>query len=46
VSGTGRAAVYATATLDATINGAGIISYAGDPTLTKKVRGFGSIHRR
>lgn len=46
LSGTGRAAVTATETLDATINGAGVISYGGNPTVTKRVRGFGSIHKR
>lgn len=46
LSGTGRAAVTATETLDATINGAGVISYQGDPKVSKRIHGIGSIHRR
>jgi hypothetical protein len=46
LSGAGRAAVTAMQTLNATLNGAGVISYAGDAQVSKRIRGIGSIHKR
>lgn len=46
VLGSGMAAVSASATLDAVIDGSGEISYAGDPRLTEKVEGSGDVVRR
>jgi len=47
INGTGSANINATERIDATINGAGSVSYAGNPEeVNKQVNGFGSIKRR
>ena len=46
VSGIGNVIVHATGTLDASISGAGIIEYAGDPVVTEHVSGIGRVKRR
>ena len=47
MSGAGNANVYASNKLDATISGAGSVTYAGDPpTVNKNVSGIGSIAKK
>ena len=43
IEGVGAGSVYATESLNATINGVGKIRYKGDPQLYKRVDGIGSI---
>lgn len=45
LEGVVAASVYATETLNATINGVGKIRYRGDPEVYKKVEGIGSVSR-
>jgi len=44
-SGLGNARVWVVTTLDASLSGAGNIEYRGDPALTQKVSGLGSIKK-
>jgi hypothetical protein len=46
VSGAGKVVVNARKTLDATISGAGVIEYYGDPEVRQRVSGAGRIVRR
>ena len=47
INGAGDAKVHATERVDANINGAGSVSYAGNPEeVNKQVNGFGSIKKR
>jgi hypothetical protein len=47
IGGNGRAEVTATNTLDATVTGAGAITYGGSPAhVTKTVTGIGAISAR
>lgn len=46
INGAGACNVYATDTLDATINGVGEITYDGDPKTVNKSSGIGSIKER
>lgn len=46
-SGAGSISVYASDSLDASVNGIGVINYAGDPPSVKQnVNGLGKINRR
>jgi hypothetical protein len=45
ISGSGRAEIRATRTLDAFLSGSGGISYWGDPKLSQKISGSGRISR-
>lgn len=45
IDGVGTGKVFATETLNATINGAGKISYQGEPEVTQSIEGIGSIVR-
>jgi hypothetical protein len=46
VSGIGNVIVHATDTLGASISGAGVIEYAGNPAVTEHVSGIGRVKRR
>lgn len=46
VSGVGDVVVHAAKTLRATISGAGVIEYVGDPVVTEHVSGIGRVKRR
>jgi hypothetical protein len=46
VSGVGNVIVHADRTLRASISGAGVIEYAGNPTVTEHVSGIGRVKRR
>ncbi|MBN2446103.1 MAG: DUF2807 domain-containing protein [Phycisphaerae bacterium] len=46
LTGTGSASVSPTETLDAIITGVGSITYAGDPEVTQKISGIGTVRRR
>jgi hypothetical protein len=46
VAGAGQVIVNASRTLDATISGAGSVEYLGDPKVTERVSGIGSVKRR
>jgi hypothetical protein len=46
VSGVGNVIVHATSTLGASISGAGVIEYAGNPAVTEHVSGIGRVKRR
>lgn len=46
VSGVGDVVVHAAKTLQASISGAGLIEYAGDPKVTEHVSGIGRVKRR
>ncbi|MFY9150987.1 MAG: head GIN domain-containing protein [Prolixibacteraceae bacterium] len=43
IEGVGTGSVYATETLNATINGVGKIRYKGDPQVYKRIEGVGSV---
>lgn len=45
IDGVGTGKVFATNTLNATIKGAGKISYLGDPDLRENIEGLGSVSR-
>jgi hypothetical protein len=47
LSGAGKATVFASEELDATVSGAGSVTYAGNPkTVNKKVSGVGSVSKK
>jgi hypothetical protein len=46
VSGVGDVVLHAARTLRASISGAGMIEYAGNPTVTEHVSGIGRVRRR
>ena len=46
VSGVGDVVVHAAKTLRASISGAGVIEYTGNPTVTEHVSGIGRVKRR
>ena len=46
VSGVGNVLIHAERTLRATISGAGVIEYVGDPNVTEHVSGIGRVKRR
>jgi hypothetical protein len=46
VSGAGRIVVNATKTLQASISGAGVVEYLGDPKVRERVNGVGRVKRR
>jgi hypothetical protein len=46
IAGSGDAAVWATATLNATVAGSGDVRYTGDAVVTKSVAGSGSVSKR
>lgn len=46
VSGAGKVLVNASKTLKASISGAGIVEYLGDPDVTQQVSGVGRVRRR
>lgn len=46
VSGVGNVALHAEKTLRASISGAGVIEYVGDPEVTEHVSGIGRVRRR
>lgn len=46
VAGVGNASVYATDSLDATVEGLGNIGYRGNPVVNKKVNGIGFVHKK
>jgi hypothetical protein len=46
VSGVGNVVVHATSTLGASISGAGVIEYVGNPAVTEHVSGIGRVKRR
>jgi len=43
ISGAGKATVYATETLDVNLTGLGSVEYLGDPSVTQKITGPGSV---
>jgi hypothetical protein len=45
VTGSGKAAVRVSNTLDARIEGSGVIDYIGSPTVTQQVEGLGAIRQ-
>jgi hypothetical protein len=45
-NGTGAVVVRVSDKLDAIINGVGSIEYIGDPQVTKKVSGIGTVRQR
>ena len=46
MSGVGNVVLHADQTLDASISGAGVIEYVGNPTVTEHVSGIGRVRRR
>lgn len=46
VSGVGNVVLHAQRTLNASISGAGVIEYVGNPTVTEHVSGIGRVRRR
>lgn len=46
VSGVGNVIVHATSTLGASISGAGVVEYVGNPEVTEHVSGIGRVKRR
>ena len=46
LAGTGRVDVTAVNTLDVTIIGAGLVTYAGSPTISQIITGLGSLQQR
>lgn len=46
VSGVGSVLLHAERTLDASLSGAGVIEYVGDPAVTEHVSGIGRVKRR
>ena len=46
VSGAANAVIAVSDSLDASISGAGVIQYVGDPDVTSSVSGIGSVRRR
>jgi len=46
IAGSGSALVAASATLDVDVAGAGSVEYIGDPTVTQKILGSGTVHKR
>ena len=45
ISGSAQANIYATASLDATIRGMGVVEYRGEPQVRKQVFGMGAVLR-
>lgn len=46
IDGLGAANVNVAETLDVTINGAGTVTYTGDPEVTQEVNGLGTVHQQ
>jgi hypothetical protein len=46
MSGAGRIAVSPVVSLQVTITGAGTVTYSGEPTITQKIAGVGTLKRR